>query len=342
MPESSSSRSGFMPTRVVHLHASKFCNLACQHCYSASGPDIRHHLPPEEIIAALDVLKTEGYDVLSLSGGEPLLYSGFETLVRGASEMGFRISLITNGAPVRKNTLDVIAKYVNLVAVSLDGSPDTHIELRGNKQAFVYVEKALANLKLIGINYGLAYCVSRESIGAMPWAVDYAKEMGAHLVQFHPFAATGRGKQLENRLGLSRSDRTRAYLIANLLDMEDNLSIHIDLAPNEIARMRRGDYRILSLEDANNVLLSELISPLIIDERGFVYPFSYGISHHFALGRIGDGFRESIAWYKETSWSNLRDLINDSFGLLDTSEKSVVDWFYHIVETSHGSKWTSA
>lgn len=74
----------------------RFCNLACGHCYSASGPTVRDALPAAQILDALGALRAEGYEVLSLSGGEPLLYREFEALVRGATALGFCVNLITN------------------------------------------------------------------------------------------------------------------------------------------------------------------------------------------------------------------------------------------------------
>ena len=32
------SRSGFLPDRILHLHPTRLCNLACRHCYSESDP----------------------------------------------------------------------------------------------------------------------------------------------------------------------------------------------------------------------------------------------------------------------------------------------------------------
>ena len=66
MASSGSTRAGFLPARVIHLHASRFCNLACRHCYSTSGPEVRDGLEPRAIINALSILRTEGYEVVSI------------------------------------------------------------------------------------------------------------------------------------------------------------------------------------------------------------------------------------------------------------------------------------
>lgn len=335
MSGSGFSRSGFMPARVLHLHASRFCNLTCQHCYSDSGPHHGDALTAETIISALPFLRSEGYEVLSLSGGEPLLYSGFETIVRSASNLGFRINLITNGAPVGGRLLDLIEEHVDFVAVSLDGMPELHIELRGNPHAFRWAERAMDRLGARGKRFGIAYGVSRESLSGMPWVVNFAQEKGAALVQFHPFASTGRGQQLGDRLSLRETDKARAYLIAALLDMGNEPTIQLDIAPVSIAQSRGQDYEILLLEDATTTPLSSLVNPLIIDETGLILPLSYGMNQSLALGRLESDSGDWITRYKEGEWKKLRSLLELSFAALDIRKENFVDWFFHVVETSY-------
>ena len=335
MAESGSLRSGFMSSRVIHLHPSRFCNLTCQHCYSASGPSVRGELAVKTIISTLPMLRGEGYEVISLSGGEPLLYSGFKTVVQEAVSLGFRINLITNGAPVGGHLLDFISEYANTVAVSLDGAPETHVNLRGDARAFLRAERALERLAEAGMRFGIAYSVSRESLTDMPWAVEFARAKGAALVQFHPFAPIGRGRSLANRLGLNEFDKARAYVIAALLDTKQGPAIQMDLAPVEGAQTCRGDYSVLDVDDANDMLLSDLINPLIIDETGLVSPLCYGINTRFALGQLESNITMLVDQFKTEGWRDLRALLEAAFAQLGTSGESFVDWFYYLVETSY-------
>lgn len=335
MSKSDSSRSGFLPNRVIHLHPSRFCNLACRHCYSASSPHERGQLAPDAILAALAVLRTEGYEVLSLSGGEPLLYSGFAALVPAAVELGFRVNLVTNGAPLGGRLLDLVAQHVNLVAVSLDGAPETHNNLRGDPQAFERAERGMDRLTQTGVRYGFAFCVSRESLCDMPWAVDFAQSKGAALVQFHPFAATGRGQNLASQLNLDETDKARAYLVAALLDTADGPALQLDLAPVAATQARRQDYPILTLADACSTPLSTLVNPLIIAETGAILPFCYGIDPHFALGRLGPHLITDIDHYKTSGWRTAGALLDVAFRSLGAGGEQFVDWFFHIVKTSY-------
>lgn len=334
MSDPDSIRAGFIPARVVHLHPSRFCNLTCQHCYSASGPKEDRGLRVGEIIAALEILRGEGYEVVSLSGGEPLLYPDFEVLAREAYELGFQVNLITNGAPVGGRVVDAIAQYVTIVAISLDGAPDVHNQLRGDERAFFHVERAITRLAERNIPFGLSYCVSKRSLVDMPWAFDFAEEKGAKLLQFHPFAAVGRGRFLADQLSLNEVDLARAYVIAAVLEALKVPTIQIDIASVRIAQERRGDYRILELEEAANNRLSDLISPIVIEETGTIYPFSYGIHRSLAMGRIDSDLPRYIADYKERGWQMARALLEIAFAQLVSYNGDFIDWFDHVVQTS--------
>lgn len=335
MPTSDSSPTGFLSARVIHLHPSRFCNLSCAHCYSASGPSKRHGLDPSVITDSLSTLRGEGYEVLSLSGGEPLLYSGFESVVRSASNLGFRVNLISNGSPVGGRILDIISESVDLVAISLDGAPETHIQMRGDVNAFKHAERAIDRLASTEVRYGIAYCLSRQSLADMPWALEFADRKNASLVQFHPIAAMGRGRTLSESVGLDESDKARAYVIAALLDTGKGPVIQLDLVPTEIARARRTDYAVFNERNKDQPSLSDLVNPLIIDETGQLLPFVYGINTRFSLGKIGHDLMTSIDVFKDMSWRNLYMLLDFSFMRLGAKGENFVDWYLHIAETSY-------
>lgn len=338
MSHDGSSHAGFLPARVIHLHPSRFCNLACIHCYSESGPYHRGGLAPEHVIAALPLLRAEGYEVLSLSGGEPLLYPGFEVLARNAATHGFRVNLVSNGAPVGGRVLDIIAEYVSLVAISLDGAPDTHVKMRGDARAFVRAERAMDRLSARGVRYGVSYCVSRESLGDMPWVVEFAASRGASLVQFHPFADVGRGRHLAERLGLTLSDKARAFVTAALLETRDGPAVQLDLAPAALARSRRADYAVLELMEARAAPLSDLVNPLVIDEMGQVLPLSYGMNPRLMLGQLSPELGNTIERYKAVGFHDLRNLLATAFDHLGADGDQFVDWFYHVVKTSYARR----
>lgn len=326
---------GFMATRAVHLHVSRYCNLACRHCYSSSGPQQTGGVNPAAVNTALRVLREEGYEVLSLSGGEPLLFSGLEEILREAHTLGYRINLVSNGAPVRGRFLEWIARYIQLTALSLDGDPETHIAVRGHPKAFTWVEEAADRLADAGACFGIAFGVSCRSLVAMPWAVDWAAARGAALVQFHPFGATGRGIEVADELGLSATDQARAYVTAELLRSPDGPALQLDLAPVPLLLDGKSAYRLLSdAKPLTDQPLADLVNPLVIDEQGWLLPMSYGVAPRYRLGRCNAALPDAIATFKATGWQPVRHLLLRAFDALETQRPLFADWFGHLVDVS--------
>ena len=101
-------RSGFLPDRIVHLHPTRRCNLACLHCYSDSDPHQKTSLDPELLESSFDLLHSESYTLLSVSGGEPLVYKPLPRVIASAREAGFRVTMITNGLLVGERSEPVL------------------------------------------------------------------------------------------------------------------------------------------------------------------------------------------------------------------------------------------
>ena len=119
-------RSGFLPDRIVHLHPTRLCNLACLHCYSESGPKEKTSLGFEELQRALITLRAEGYAQISLSGGEPMVYPQLVPLIDYAHACGFRVTMITNGLFTNQK-MDDVARRIDGIAISFDGLTGTWI-----------------------------------------------------------------------------------------------------------------------------------------------------------------------------------------------------------------------
>jgi len=142
-------RSGFLPDRIIHLHPTRLCNLACLHCYSESDPRHRGGLDPALLGNALELLRGEGYAVVSLSGGEPLVYKPLRAVVERARALGFGVTMISNGLLATPRTEPVLA-LLDALAISFDGLADSHNALRGRPDAFQRACAALERLSAKG------------------------------------------------------------------------------------------------------------------------------------------------------------------------------------------------
>ena len=104
------------------LHA---CNLTCTGCgrireYSQS---IKEKLSVEECLASVD---EAGAPIVSICGGEPLIYPGIGPLVRGILKRHKHIYLCTNGMFLRRRLHEFRPTPRLFINVHLDGLEQTH------------------------------------------------------------------------------------------------------------------------------------------------------------------------------------------------------------------------
>lgn len=326
---------GLQSGRVVHVHPSLRCNLACEHCYSQSGPDAVHEIAPHALITRLERLRAEGYDAVSFSGGEPFLYCGFDHVAEQASHMGFRVNVISNGMLLSKRRIEKLQPVVDLVGVSLDGVPERHDRMRGESGAFHRMSRRLPWLRRAGMPFGLVHCATRESLSDLPWIVDFALLSRAKLLQINPLTLAGRAGSRCSGLRLSQSDLARLYLLVDFLKVQvrGRLDIQLDLLSTRHALDRRQHYPLLHAEAPRSARLSDLVNPLVMDSDGQLWPLCYEMP---VEQRIATGtqlrWEQDIDAYKADGAALLRDRLERAFEALDAGRAIFVDWYAHVAE----------
>lgn len=326
-PAVTQSRSGFLPDRTVHLHPLARCNLACRHCYSASGPHAHDLLGMEVLAPALARLRAEGYEVLSLSGGEPMLYPELPALTNHARALGFRVVAISNGFRINDRFADVIAGFDGL-AISFDGGREVHNRVRGNPRAFDRAMQALAWLAGSGKPAAAAFTVSRESLADVPAFVENAAALGARAVQLRPLAMAGRARQDYADPALNRTDRHRLWLVAQALTAayDGEIAVHVDLAPASAIAAGRDAFAAVLEGTAHR--LSDLVNPLVITPQGRMLPYTYDFPPAFALGGIAGLTQQDGASPVASAAPGLRRLLKAVFDDVACRD-DCIDWFTH-------------
>ena len=104
---------GKFPT--LQVHPGRRCNLQCLHCYSDSGPAVTEQLDIELLRGVVADAATIGYRVISVSGGEPLLYPALGRLLHCAHVAGLVTTVTTNGMLLDQRQLDILAADCDLV-----------------------------------------------------------------------------------------------------------------------------------------------------------------------------------------------------------------------------------
>ena len=336
--DNAAGRSGFLPDRIIHLHPTRLCNLACLHCYSTSDPRHKTALDPILLSDALNVLRAEGYAVVSLSGGEPLVYRPLQAVVERSRELGFRVTMISNGLLATDRMAPVLSLLDGL-AISFDGLAASHNTMRGRPDAFERASAALQRLADMGLPVGAAISLTREAIPELPDLADHLVSLGARTLQIRPVARAGRARSLAESTFHTASDHARLYLVVLALQQElpADVRVNCDLAPAQGLWQQRDAYAGLlgSCEGLpyESRPLADLVNPLVITETGSLKPIAYDFDDRFDVASVNALSPNHLRHYKRLHLPELQALVGGALaGLQDRHD--LVDWFDHCTRLS--------
>ena len=158
-----------MPT-FVQLRVTNLCNLRCKMCgqwgdtgiYRASaeaaasdGERERNRI--KELIGLNRQMKLADYvrlldelapsaPIVSLFGGEPLLYPDLLPLIREVKRRGLTCSMITSGWRLEEMAQEIVESGIDSIMVSIDGPPALHDRIRGHAGTFA---RAAAGIRAV-------------------------------------------------------------------------------------------------------------------------------------------------------------------------------------------------
>jgi Fe-coproporphyrin III synthase len=333
--------------RVVQVHPSLRCNLRCLHCYSESSPQEARELPLALLKDALSDLGLEGYNVLGVSGGEPLLYHSLAELLAHARSLGMLTSLTSNGMLLSQQRIAELRDVVNLIAISLDGIAESHNRMRGAPRAFEIMLRCLEPLQKAGIPFGFIFTLTMYNLDELEFVAQFAAQQGATLLQVHPLEEVGRARaQLPNR---APDELELAYAFLEVARLQrlyaDQLQIQFDVVDRNV--VRQNPERIFALDapaaaDAAQQPLAELVSPLIIENSGHVVPLQYGFSHAYAIGDLHQGrLSQHAAHWKASGYADFSRLCRSVFADLMRSsrpETPFTNWYGRITQSSYAAE----
>jgi len=334
--------SGLKTGGILHVHPLLRCNLACMHCYSDSSPRRHESVRVEDIIALMPIVKEMGFDVISVSGGEPFLYPPLASLLRSAKEMGMRTQLVTNGTlletPIARESLP----YLDLVAISIDGDEALHDAVRKHKGAY---KKAIQGARSVvdkNIRLGIIHAITSGSWKKMIEVAELSFELGSSLIQFHPLELSGRAIT-ELPEGLSLEDLHRAYIVFNNLQEKyaDTMHVQMDCLHRLIVQ---ADPEMCGYQGDEFVPTSEsflkLTQSIIVNEKGDVMPFSYGMHSDYFIGNITNknpgAITEMFQSYFPGKAMGFSKLLSDSYNSYQNTgyDDDLVVWSEFIVRQS--------
>ncbi len=320
---------------VLQIHPTRRCNLECLHCYSSSGPREDEEIDLQVLLTALEDARVEGYEILSVSGGEPLLYKSLGGLLVAARRLGMKTTVTSNGMLLSGQRLDAIEGLVDLLAISLDGQPESHNRMRGSPRAFDAMARNLPALRDRHWRFGFIFTLTQHNLNELAWVYDFAVEQGASLLQIHPLELAGRAReQLEG----SRPDGLEAtYAFLEWIRLQkaagNRMLVHLDLADRRVTATEPS--RFVPTASSGD-LLAQIVSPLVVEADGTVVPLLHGLARKFALGNLHDHrLRDLVAHWRIDGHERFRNLcIESRTAARSTDGLPFFNWYEVVAETA--------
>lgn len=278
----SSNKNFSRPIRpTIQIHPTLNCNLYCSHCYSNSGPSSKIKLDVKIALQAITDAAKMGYKIISISGGEPLMYDGLDIILEHAKSCDMTTTITSNGTLLNNKKITKLEKYLDLMALSLDGPSQIHNEMRHSPDAFNLLLSGLENLKNSNLDFGFIHTLTQKSWQHLLWIAEFAVQNNASLLQIHPLELSGRANGNLNSSWPDDDILTRGYLLATVLadKYADSTKIQFDVFDrDQVMKNPELVYASDLKTDLESATPSDLLSDLVVEADGTVVPISYGFS----------------------------------------------------------------
>jgi len=106
--------------KSVNWHLTTVCNYKCKFCFSQKlDEEVTSLKTAEEILRHIWKM---GIEKINLAGGEPLLHPLIFEIIKLAKEMGFVVSIVSNGSCLNSGIIRKLTPYVDWIGLSIDSA----------------------------------------------------------------------------------------------------------------------------------------------------------------------------------------------------------------------------
>lgn len=167
----------------VEIDVTAKCNANCFFCYQGNTHEKKNEITTNDILKLLKDLRQMGVYYIGFSGGEPFARNDFITILKYAKQLGFRVSLITNGQVISKKHIEILNELkINRITFSFHSINreiyNKHFGLHKESQMY---DVSLSNIKYaieLGMSVGIAATITKYNVEEIGEFIDFYRELG--------------------------------------------------------------------------------------------------------------------------------------------------------------------
>ena len=118
--------------RMLNIYITNACNLRCRHCFMKSGVRLDGELSVSTWKTVLSDFRNAGGEIVTYSGGEPLMFKGFDVLLEYSHKIGLKNTVLSNGLLWDDELISRLGECIDEIQFSIDGVDEsTNARVRG-------------------------------------------------------------------------------------------------------------------------------------------------------------------------------------------------------------------
>jgi len=267
--------------RVLFVHLTTRCNLACPHCYYASPSSA--DLPTKVAIGLIDELLAEGGESVVLSGGEPFLHPDIKAILRYAARK-VHVDILTNGTLIDSDWASFLGSEIRpTIQLSLDGSNEEINDAIRGSGSFRRTLRAVELLQGAGLGDALmvASTVMRQNLHDLVPLIHLAERLGIPAVRFLPLRKIGNAQTHWAFLGAGVQTEDYESFFDEILQDGKSASCSVDVSCG-----LSGFGLTMPDDQSSDGIWCPVGKALTIGVEGDVFPCVLMMRDEFKLGNI--------------------------------------------------------
>jgi hypothetical protein len=277
-----------------------------------------------------------------------LLYPFLPDLLAHIRRLGMIATVTTNATLVNDAHAAMLSSRAGIVAVSLDGMPESHNRMRASEHAFERMTTGVRRLRNAKVPFGFIFTLTLHNLHELAWITEFAVGEGAQLLQVHPLEQVGRARDGAAGHAPDNLELARAFLeVARLQErFKSAITLQYDVADVELLRAAPergyafGACSAGMAPPAGSGALGDLIAPVVLQADGRLVPLQHGFSRNHQIADIKRGcLREQIQGWKAGGYRAFLDLSNAVYEKIVNlpSEYPFVNWYGQMLQASFDS-----